>query len=164
MIYIYRLEVVNKNIFEMINNLMTQLSAFKTTKISQENIESCLKNKNFYLLIVVDTEYPNPIKCGIVGIGSIFFQQNLTGWIGEIHDIVVDEKYRGRGIGKFIVENLLTEARNFAKNTNVEIKLYLTSRPERTVANALYLKLGFNIMASSTSETGTNLFKKLITP
>ena len=56
----------------------------------------------------------------------------------RIEDVVVDEKYRGRGIATKLVNYAIEKAKN-----NGVISLDLTSRPERENASKLYLKLGF---------------------
>ena len=95
---------------------------------------------------------------------SIFFQKNLGRWIAEIHDVVVDKEYRGRGLGEKITLVLIEDARRFAKVKKAQIKLYLTSRPSRVVANKLYEKLGFELVAEACGEHGTNLYKMTIAP
>jgi len=95
---------------------------------------------------------------------SIFFQKNLGRWIAEIHDVVVDKEYRGRGLGEKITLVLIEDAKKFAKTKNVKIKLYLTSRPSRIAANKLYKKLGFELVAEAHGEHGKNLYKMTIAP
>ena len=61
-----------------------------------------------------------------------------TGSHCRIEDVVVDEKYRGRGLGR----KLLNETIKALQTMNVK-HIELTSRPSRTIANALYRGLGF---------------------
>ncbi|MEK7060924.1 MAG: GNAT family N-acetyltransferase, partial [Patescibacteria group bacterium] len=53
-------------------------------------------------------------------------------------DIVVDEEYRGKGIGT----KLITAAINQARKEGVK-HIDFTSRPQRVAANRLYQRLGF---------------------
>ena len=53
-------------------------------------------------------------------------------------DMVVDEEYRGRGLGRELMLGILERARRLAP-----IELHLTSKPARVAANALYQSLGF---------------------
>jgi len=156
------LRIKNTKFIEGLNRLLPQLTPSKNTSITQSDLQEALRNPNFYLLIAKDLsqKYPN----NFVGMGSIFFQRNLGRWIAEIHDIVVDENYRNRGAGKKIVMELVNVAQDFARKKKNKIKLYLTSRPSRTEANNLYLKLGFVMVAQATGEWGTNLYKMMIYP
>ena len=56
----------------------------------------------------------------------------------RIEDVVVDGKYRGRGLGRRLMDGVLLAL----KRMNVR-KVELTSRPSRVAANALYRSLGF---------------------
>ncbi|CAH3025076.1 unnamed protein product [Porites evermanni] len=59
----------------------------------------------YYIIVVEDTELAK-----IVGCGTLFVEQKFMHEIairGRVEDIVVDESYRGRGLGKLVVETLL---------------------------------------------------------
>ena len=70
-----------------------------------------------------------------------------TGRKAWIEDVVVDEAFRGRGLGRMLVERALDCARGYAPVT-----VMLTSRPSREAANALYRAVGFSLKQ-------TNLYK-----
>jgi ribosomal protein S18 acetylase RimI-like enzyme len=55
-----------------------------------------------------------------------------------IDDVVVDERYRGHGIGEALVRSALDHARKVNAKT-----VDLTSRPAREAANRLYRRIGF---------------------
>ena len=74
----------------------------------------------------------------LIGTGLLVYQQQYMGRRGHIEDIVLDEPYRGRGLGKQMLLLLLEQGRTLGLQ-----HIDLTSRPERTVANALYQSLGF---------------------
>lgn len=57
---------------------------------------------------------------------------------GLLEDFVVDEKYRGRGVGTKLIKTAIKQA----KKEKVRY-LDFTSRPERVIANRLYESLGF---------------------
>lgn len=61
-----------------------------------------------------------------------------TGLRARIEDVVVDEKYRGFGIGRALNQEALKQA-EAAGARSVD----LTSSPRREAANQLYLSLGF---------------------
>lgn len=74
-----------------------------------------------------------------IGMTTLTYYQTLSGIKGWIEDVIVDEKFRGKGYSV----KLLEEAIVFARNKGVE-KLMLTSRPTRVAANNLYRKIGFS--------------------
>jgi glucosamine-phosphate N-acetyltransferase len=50
----------------------------------------------------------------IVGYGSILYETKIRGGIaGHIEDIVIDDCYRGKGYGKYIIDYLVEDARRF---------------------------------------------------
>lgn len=54
---------------------------------------------------------------------TIFFQRTLSGWIAEIHDVVVDKNHRGKGVGEQLMRKLLETAEEFAKEHKQDIKV-----------------------------------------
>lgn len=58
--------------------------------------------------------------------------------IGFVEAVVVSAAYRGRHLGRKLMERILTDAKIFG----VQI-LHLTSNPKRIAANGLYQALGF---------------------
>ena len=59
--------------------------------------------------------------------------------IGYIENVIVDEKYRGKGIGKQIIENAI----NYAVNENCN-KVLLQSGMDRKKAHKFYESIGFD--------------------
>ncbi len=76
----------------------------------------------------------------LIGMGWIFSRQTLLRKQAVIEDMIVDEAYRGRGLGREILEDLV----KWAKEQGVEI-IELTSNPKRIAANELYKKFGFEL-------------------
>lgn len=74
----------------------------------------------------------------IVASGCLGVMDTLSGRKGHIEDVVVDSECRGKGYGRIIVEYMIEVARSMGP-----MELFLTSRPFRTAANALYQSLGF---------------------
>jgi ribosomal protein S18 acetylase RimI-like enzyme len=74
----------------------------------------------------------------IVGTYTLVIFRIPTGKILRIEDVIVDEKNRGKGIGRFMMKHAI----NFAKK-EVITKIELTSHPSRFEANKLYQSLGF---------------------
>ncbi len=77
----------------------------------------------------------------VVGFASLItYYLPTLGKMGEIEEVIVDEKCRGKGYGREIMESLI----KLAKEKKLK-KLQLTSNPNREVARALYIKLGFEM-------------------
>ena len=75
----------------------------------------------------------------LVGMATLLINRIPTGTIGLVEDVVVTEKYQGKGAGKKLMQYLI----QVAKERNLK-QLDLTSRRSRTEANRLYQKLGFD--------------------
>jgi ribosomal protein S18 acetylase RimI-like enzyme len=74
----------------------------------------------------------------VLGMLTLIVYRVPTGIRAWIHDVVVDETARGRGVG----EALAREALRLAEDAGA-ISVELTTREERTAANRLYRRLGF---------------------
>ena len=79
------------------------------------------------------------------------YKEKLIGWTGlsyvtsltspplcEIHGLIVNEQFRGRGIGKMLIE----KAKEWSKNKGTN-KLRLRCNIQRTEALLFYQKIGF---------------------
>jgi len=71
----------------------------------------------------------------IVGVASIHIIKKLTRILGVIEDVAVNEKYRGKGLGKKLVESLIL----IGKQKNCD-KIVLSSSEENS---KFYEKIGF---------------------
>lgn len=71
----------------------------------------------------------------IVGVASIHIIKKLTRILGIIEDVAVNEKYRGKGVGKKLVERLIL----IGKQKNCD-KIVLSSSDENS---KFYEKIGF---------------------
>ncbi|NUR77894.1 MAG: GNAT family N-acetyltransferase [Thermoleophilia bacterium] len=74
----------------------------------------------------------------VLGMLTLVLYRVPTGLRGWIHDVVVDEGARGRGLGEALTENALRRAAEAGA-----ISVELTTRPQREAANRLYQRLGF---------------------
>jgi ribosomal protein S18 acetylase RimI-like enzyme len=74
----------------------------------------------------------------VLGMLTLIVYRVPTGIRAWIHDVVVDESARGRGVG----EALAREALRLAGDAGA-ISVELTTRQEREAANRLYRRLGF---------------------
>ena len=79
----------------------------------------------------------------LIGTVTLIEMNKVSGRKGSIEHLIIDEKYRGRGLGEKLMRFALIVARK------MKIKdISLTCEPERVAANALYKKLGFKIQKS----------------
>ena len=84
-------------------------------------------------------------KDAIIGFAALIIHQVPTkGYVGRVEDVIIDENYRGKGLGKNLMKELIkTAKKNKIKTIN------LTSNPSRAAARNLYESLGFQL-----SDTG----------
>ena len=64
-----------------------------------------------------------------------------------MEDVVVGSGFRGQGIGRALIEEII----GLARRDLAPLDLHLTSRPERVAVNEMYKKLGFEMR-------GTNVY------
>ena len=111
---------------------------------SQEILMNLVASENSHLFLAYDDSE------NIIGMLTVGIYYSPTGKKAWIEDVVVNNTYRGQGIG----EKLVQHAINFAKTKDVNL-LMLTSHPSRIAANKLYQKVGFN-------RRETNVYKMII--
>lgn len=75
----------------------------------------------------------------ILGCASLCVYDSPTGRKASVEDVVVGSGFRGQGIGRALMEEII----GFARRDLAPLDLHLTSRPERVAANEMYKKLGF---------------------
>jgi ribosomal protein S18 acetylase RimI-like enzyme len=76
----------------------------------------------------------------IIAAGCLGVYRAPTGVRAVIEDLVVDETYRGRGIGEALLRYLLNLAREQGAPG-----VSLTSNPRREAAKRLYVRAGFSL-------------------
>ena len=75
-----------------------------------------------------------------MGMGWIFPRRTLLRKQAVVEDMIVNEKYRGRGLGEKILLDLIS----WAKKQKIEV-IELTTNSKRVAANSLYQKIGFKL-------------------
>ncbi len=121
----------DKNVLLDLNNLLLQWSQKNRYQIKPDYFKSLIKNS--HLIAMYDGEK-------IIGTITLIEIYKLSGIKGSLEHLLIDEKYRGKGLGK----KLMLYAIGLAKKLKMDV-LFLTCEPKRTVANLLYQKLGFKI-------------------
>ena len=127
---IKRITKFSKNTLRDLNLLLLQLSS-RGYQMDSNKFKKVLENKNTYLIGIYDSNT-------IIGTATLVSVNQITGNKGYVEDVVVDEKYRGHGLGKKIMFEIIT----VAKKLKI-FRLELKSELYRTAGNNLYQNLGF---------------------
>lgn len=139
MVKIEELAQVTNEDLAAINRLIPQLS--ETAKpIAHARLLDMVQNRSMTALVARDGRE-------LVGFGAIVIYNVPTEKRAWIEEVMVDEKYRGQGLG----EKLSLQLIEIAKKERVN-RIYLSSGPKRIAARKLYEKLGFE-------KKDTNVFK-----
>jgi ribosomal protein S18 acetylase RimI-like enzyme len=115
---------------EGLDRLLRQLTA-PPRELTRQDIQATIANA--HLLVVRDLD-----AGAIVGTACLVHYVTLLRKHGRVEDVVVDERYRGHGIARKMVEMLLEKAKEIQAD-----KVELTSNPSRKAANGLYKNIGF---------------------
>lgn len=128
------LKKVSSEVLADVNRLVSQLRRDAGQSAgTKAQLRSIVENQNVVMVVAKDEKR-------IVGMATLYIQHKIGKRTAHIEDVVVDEAYRGQGLGEKIMKTLI----GAAKSKNVEV-IHLTSRPERKAGNALYKKLGFTV-------------------
>ena len=115
---------------DAINGLLPQLSP-SVVALQESDLKNIVDSESTKLFLAIDED-------GVFGMLSLVLFRIPTGRKAWVEDVVVDEKARGRGVGKLLTEHAIQVAREHGAHS-----VDLTSRPSREVANALYQRVGF---------------------
>ena len=119
------------NACEDLTSLFSQLNGYDTVP-DVERINSLISEGTLAFYTVRDGDR-------IVGMASVIPCRTAASDKLWIEDVCVLEEYRGKGIGKQLLQYAMTDAVHyFGKGT-----FWLTSRPSRTAARQMYRSLGF---------------------
>ena len=123
---------VNTEDVQGVNRLSQQLGYLLSIQQTLQNINAVVKSKDHTAFVAV-------------------IENRIAGWVGaaqaimievmphcEINGLVIDENYRGKGIGKLLVEKV----KHWAKEKGND-KLTLHCNVKRTEAHLFYEHLGF---------------------
>jgi ribosomal protein S18 acetylase RimI-like enzyme len=132
MIQIEQLKEASTEAAAAISVLLAQLRENpKEHTATQAELETIVSDPNIVLLVAKDEKK-------IIGMTSLYIMNKFSKRTGSIEDVVVDDGYRGQGIGQRLVEEIIESAKQMGLKS-----IQLTSRPERVAGNKLYQKLGF---------------------
>ena len=140
--YIIEVKEATPQLIQEVNNLLAQLSTRKP-QIDVTILQQIIDSPDTHLYIY----YKESKAAGMLTLASYLAPTGRKWWI---EDVVVDERYRGCGIGQALVEKAALEVHNHGGGS-----LLLTSRPSREAANRLYQRAGFE-------KRETNVYKKTV--
>lgn len=143
---VYRLTDIDNAMTERIGQLLDSLRSVPVT-IDETSLERLLSDDRFNLFVAEDDDR------NVMGMLTITSCPTLAGEKVWIEDVIVDEKFRGKGVGRA----LLRVAVDFARNELKAQAVYLTSNPSRVQARNLYRSEGFEEY-----ETGVFRIKNLV--
>lgn len=131
--------IINRNdITDTLQNQATSLYKQLNSNIKQMPLAQILEGSSDQATIACSKEGDK-----LVGIALMATYKVISGHKGMIEDVVVDQNYRGKGIGRELMEKLLEEA----KNQHLD-EVLLFSGHHRLAAIELYKSLGFALKES----------------
>ena len=116
------------------NDLLRQLTG-KPGMLTYGKLEVILNQPNFFLLVLIDDDRDG---MPIVGMASIDFTDMMNKVRATVEDVIVDDHYRGQGLGGKLLDAMMIIAR-----ARQATSIVLTSNPVRTAAHKLYESRGF---------------------
>jgi ribosomal protein S18 acetylase RimI-like enzyme len=120
----------DSSLVEPIRSLLRQLTS-REIAFSEESLRQIISDKASRLFLL----YSDNTVAGMLTLGIYSAPTGRKAWV---EDVVVDSQYRGRGLGQQLVQYAISYVRTLSPVT-----LMLTSNPQRTEANALYRREGF---------------------
>jgi len=131
-----RITSVDAALVDAVARLLPQLAPHRTPP-DLDTLNRVVASPDTHLLVARDGGH-------VLGMLTLVLYRVPTGCKGWIHDVVVDECARGRGVGAALTE----QAQRIAREAGAEA-VELTTRPEREAANRLYRRLGFEPRATN---------------
>lgn len=117
-----------------IKRLATQLGS-NYQPLTDKDLRYMVSSTTTYLIVARESR-----KKEIIGMATLAIYRIPYVKKAAFDDLIVDEEYRGNGIGEQLVEKVLATAKELGA-TYIDF----TSNPKRLKANNLYKKLGFKI-------------------
>jgi putative acetyltransferase len=96
--------------------------------------------------VLRDAKAPGGPCVGAAGLGSLHGLPPSEG-VGELRDLVLEEHYRGRGLGARLIKRCIEEAKALGYK-----RLYLETTPQMEKAQKLFIRFGFRPVTQASSE------------
>lgn len=130
MIAVEQLIAIGPEDLEQLSALALDLHEGKRTP-TREEADKMMSDKNTILLVVRDGER-------IVGMATLYIIQKLERRTSYLEDVIVSSEYRGQGLGKRLIEEVIRMAQERGAKA-----ISLTTQSKRVAANKLYESAGF---------------------
>ena len=132
-IHILHKEALTPTIKKQVHDLFKVLNA----DINQWDIEDVFSQGNEFICACCWEDEK------LVGMASLATYKVISGYKGMVEDVVVSEAFRGKGLGRKLMERLLAESQKLQLS-----EILLFSGHHRKPAIALYKSLGFSLKDS----------------
>ena len=119
-------------VVKAVNQLLTQLVT-ESIVFTDQALREMLSSPSSQLFLV----YVEGEVAGMLTLGKYISPTGIKYWV---EDVVVDDHYRGRSLGRKLIDFAIDYVKKQGKST-----LMLTSRPVRVAANRLYQSAGFQL-------------------
>lgn len=113
-----------------INNLLGQLTS-SPKEMNEALLRTIVESDRTHLFLA----YIGNHMVGMVTLAAYVIPTGTKAWV---EDVVVDNNFRGKHIGKRLVNHVVEYTKKYSP-----CSLMLTSRPMRVAANKLYKSVGF---------------------
>lgn len=124
--------ITSKEITEMLQTEIKGLFEQLNASIPQQPLDTLPLNNEHLVLAICR------IDGKMAGMTSMATYKVISGYKGMVEDVVVDAEFRGKGIGRALMEKLLGEAQRLQLT-----EILLFSGHHREAAIKLYTSLGF---------------------
>ena len=128
--HIFSPTTYNSSHYQAVVRLLGQLTT-RSISFTEEDYRRQLASPHSPLFLLLEDD-------NVIGMLTVGTYLSPTGSKAWIEDVVVDDAYRGQGLGRMLVEHAIA----YCKEQGIDT-LMLTSNPKRIAANALYQSLGF---------------------
>ncbi len=113
-----------------LSRLASELHTDERT-MSLEQLQTIVDDKNIVLMVAID-------EGKIIGMGANYTIRKIASTKCYMEDLIVDDSYRGKGIGGQLIQKLIDSARAEGARS-----LEFMTATHRTDAHRFYEKLGF---------------------
>ena len=131
---LYHIEPITEfdaSLLEPITDMLFQLTG-RETKFGEQELQNIIENPASQLFIL-------RVENAVAGMLTLGRYPAPTGTKVWVEDVVVSNEYRGKGLGRKMVEYAI----EYCKKHYAPSTLMLTSNPKRVAANELYRSSGF---------------------